>query len=51
MGFELANQVGDNADLEKKVGEFIKQLPEGTVIPGESIQERADWIIKQSKEQ
>jgi hypothetical protein len=46
MSDELNSQIGDNAALESKVGEFIRQLPEGTVIPGESIQERASWIIR-----
>jgi len=50
MAFELNNQIGDDCDLETKVGDFIAALPEGTKVPGASLEERARWIIEQARQ-
>jgi hypothetical protein len=44
LGFELENQINQfktSQSARIKVGKFIAELPEGTEIPGASLEERA----------
>ena len=50
MAFELSRLIHRDAEeLENKVGAFIESLPAGAHIPGNTLTERARWLIEQAQ--